>query len=85
MIPTDIILFLAGVMVVLGVGVLIGFSLHTRSIDRRYRRLAHCVRQLNERETALGTWDYPVRVCGGCPIPRGTLIISERPSPADED
>jgi len=39
-------LFLVGVMVLLDVGVLIGSSLHTRSIDRQYR----C---LNERETAL--------------------------------
>ena len=49
----DTILFLVGVLVLLGVGVLIGSGLHTRSIDREYRRLAQRVRHLNERETAL--------------------------------
>jgi hypothetical protein len=50
---SDTILFLVGLMVLLGVGVLIGSGLHTTSIDRRYRRLAQHVRHLNERETAL--------------------------------
>jgi len=84
---TDAMLFLAAVLVLLGVGVLIGSSLHTRSIDRQYRRLAQRVRYLNERETALGGRGYPAAICGSCPleIHRGTLLLSERLSPVDED
>ena len=50
---TNTILFLTGVLMLLGVGVLIGSGLHTTSIDREYRRLAQRVRHLNERERAL--------------------------------
>ncbi len=61
------ILFLAGLMVVLGVGVLIGSGLHTTSIDRQYRRLAQRVRHLNEREAALNRRRRPAGSAG----PRG--------------
>ena len=84
---TNTILFLAGVLMLLGVGVLIGSGLHTRSIDREYRRLAQRVRHLNERETALDARESPTAICGGCPleIHQGTLLIRERPRPVDED
>ncbi len=48
---TNIMLVLAGVL--LPVGVLIGSGLHTRAIDRRYRRVAQLVRELHEREEIL--------------------------------
>jgi hypothetical protein len=80
------ILFLAGVTILLGVGVLIGSGLHTRSIDQEYRRLAQRVRHLNARETVLDARRYPAAICDSCPleIHRGTLLI-ERPPPVDED
>jgi len=80
-------LFLTGMMTILGVGVLIGFGLHARSTDQRYRLLAQRVRHLNERETALDGRGYPAAICGSCPleIHRGTLLLSERPPPVDED
>ena len=83
---TDTILFLAGVLVLLGVGVLIGSGLHTRSIDQQYRRQAQRVRHLNAREAALDTRGCPAAICDSCPleIHRGTLLI-ERPPPVDED
>lgn len=83
---TDTILFLAGITVLLCVGVLTGSSLHGRSIDHRYRRLAQHVRHLNERELALGGRGYPAAICKRCPLEthRGTLLI-ERPPPVDED
>ncbi len=80
------IMFVAGVTVVLGVGVLIGSSLHTRSIDRRYRRLAQCVRQLNERQWALDSRGYNARVCDSCPLATFQgILFRERPPPVDED
>ncbi len=83
---TDTILFLAGVTMLFGVGVLIGSGLHTRSIDRQYRRLAQRVRKLNERERALDARGDPARVCGSCPLEiQGTLLISERSPAGDED
>jgi len=84
---TDTILFLAGVMALLGVGVLIGSSLHTRSIDQRYRRLGQRVQHLNAREAALDARGLPAVNCGSCPleIHHGMLLISERPPQADED
>ncbi len=83
---TDTIVFLAGVMVLLGIGMLIGSSLHTSSIDREYRRLAQHVLHLNERETAMDARGYPTAICRRCPleIHRGTLL-GERPPPVDED
>lgn len=83
---TNTILFLAGVTVLLSVGVLIGSGLHTRSIDHQYRRLAQRVRHLNERETALDPRGSHTAICGSCPLEllRGTLLI-ERPPPVDED
>jgi len=83
---TDTILFLAGVLMLLGVGVLIGSGLHTRSIDRQYRRLAQRVRHLNDRETALDAGGYAAAICGNCPVEihQGTLLIRERPRPVDE-
>jgi len=84
---TNTILFLTGVLMLLGVGVLIGSGLHTTSIDREYRRLAQRVRHLNERERALEARGYPAAICGGCPleIHQGTLLVRERPPPVDED
>jgi len=83
---TNAILFLAGVLMLLGVGVLIGSGLHTRSIDREYRRLAQHVRHLNEREKELDARGSPTAICGGCPIEihQGTLLIRERSRPVDE-
>jgi len=55
-IMTDIIPFLlVGVLliVLLCVGVLIGSSLHTGSIDRRYRRVAQLAGKLTERKTVM--------------------------------
>ncbi len=76
---TDSLLFLAGVLVLLGVGVLIGSGLHTRSIDYQYRRLAQRVRHLNARERALDVRDCPAAVCGSCPLEiQGTLLVRER-------
>ena len=34
-------------------GVLVGSGLHTRSIDRKYQRLAQLVRHLNEQDVAI--------------------------------
>lgn len=84
---TDTILFLAGVLMLLGVGVLIGSGLHTRGIDRKYRRLAQRVRHLNELERVLDARGRPAAICGSCPleIHQGTLLIRERPPPVDED
>ncbi|MGH3888935.1 MAG: hypothetical protein ACRDSZ_20660 [Pseudonocardiaceae bacterium] len=48
---TNIMFVLAGVL--LTVGVLIGSGLHTRAIDRKYRRVAQLVRELHEREAIL--------------------------------
>lgn len=83
---TDTILFVVGVMVLLGIGVLIGSSLHTASIDQRYRRLAHGVRHINAREAALNSRAHPAAICSRCPLERhrGTLLI-ERASPVDEE
>ncbi len=73
------ILFLAGLVVVLGVGVLIGSSLHTRSIDWQHRRLAQRVQYLNAREAALDERGLPATNCGSCPLEiHRTLLISER-------
>jgi hypothetical protein len=47
----NVMLVLASVL--LAVGVLIGSGLHTRAIDRRYRRVAQLVRELHEREEIL--------------------------------
>lgn len=48
----------AGSIVLLAVGVLIGSGLHTRAVDRRYWRVARLVRELYEREEALARSDY---------------------------
>lgn len=51
---TDTVLFVvAGAMVLFGMGVLVGSGLHTRSIDRKYRRLAQLVRYLNEQDVVM--------------------------------
>ncbi|MEO7194733.1 MAG: hypothetical protein ABIZ05_07900 [Pseudonocardiaceae bacterium] len=44
---TTIMFVLVGMLLV---GVLIGSGLHTRAIDRRYRRVARLVQELHERE-----------------------------------
>ncbi len=82
----DTILVLVGVMVLLGIDVLIGLGLHTRNIDRQYRRLAQRVRHLNAREAALHTRGSPTAVCGSCPLEllRG-MLLSERLPSGDED
>jgi len=50
----DIILFvMAGATVLFCVGILVGSGLHTRSIDRKYRRLAQLVRYLNEQNVVM--------------------------------
>jgi hypothetical protein len=49
---TTIMFVLVGVFLV---GVLIGSGLHTRAIDRRYRRVAQLVRELHERERVMAT------------------------------
>jgi len=50
----DIILFvMAGATVLFCVGILVGSGLHTRSIDRKYRRLAQLVRYLNEQDVVM--------------------------------
>lgn len=50
---TNIIIMFVLAGVLLTVGVLIGSGLHTRAIDRRYRRVAQLVRELRDREEAL--------------------------------
>ena len=47
----NIMFALASLSLVLGM--LIGSGLHTRAVDRRYRRVAQLVRQLHEQEKAL--------------------------------
>jgi uncharacterized membrane-anchored protein YhcB (DUF1043 family) len=54
---TNIMFVLAGVL--LAVGVLIGSGLHTRAIDRKYRQVAHLMRELHEREETLARSGYP--------------------------
>jgi hypothetical protein len=50
----DIILFvMAGATVLFCMGILVGSGLHTRSIDRKYRRLAQLVRYLNEQDVVM--------------------------------
>ncbi|MGH3853170.1 MAG: hypothetical protein ACRDR6_06660 [Pseudonocardiaceae bacterium] len=44
---TTIMFVLVGALLV---GVLIGSGLHTRAIDRKYRRVARLVQELHERE-----------------------------------
>ncbi|MCA1707515.1 MAG: hypothetical protein LC808_31295 [Actinobacteria bacterium] len=51
---TDTILFMvAGATVLFCMGVLVGSGLHTKSIDRKYRRLAQLVRYLNEQDVVM--------------------------------
>ncbi len=82
---TDTMLFLAGVTVVLGVGVLIGSGLHTRCIDRQYRRLAQRVRHLNAREATLDARGYRAAICDSCPLNTHRGMPPCEPSPVDED
>ena len=50
----DTILFvMAGATVLFCVGVLVGSALHTRSIDRKYRRLARLVQYINEQDVMM--------------------------------
>ncbi len=48
-----ILFVIAGAMVLFCMGVLVGSGLHTRSIDRKYRRLALLVQDLNEQKVVM--------------------------------
>ena len=79
------VLFLAGLTMLLGIGVLVGSGLHSRGIDQKYRRLAQCVRHLNAREAALDARSHPAAICGSCPLEiLGTILVRE-PSAVNED
>ncbi|MGH3936474.1 MAG: hypothetical protein ACRDS1_16100 [Pseudonocardiaceae bacterium] len=55
----NVMLVLAGVL--LAVGVLIGSGLHSRALDRRYRRVAQLLRELHEREEILARREEKAR------------------------
>lgn len=41
---------LLAAILLFSLGVLIGSGLHTQAVDERYRQVAHCVRDTNEKQ-----------------------------------
>ncbi len=68
--PQSIVIIVVAVLLVC-LGMLLGSSLHTKSIDRQYRRITQRVQRLNEQEAAMDRRSYPVAVCDRCSLLAG--------------